>query len=354
MSRNHVHYTGKNFALNTTDIINQAEAKFVNERGDKMKGNLDMGGNKIFNVPDPIENDEVVNKNLLNREIKDLKYVVNNILVRNEENLKQQIINLKKEYDTKVENQEKEFDNKIKNLEKEFNSKIVNQNNTITNTRTKYGELKETINSPRFFDVIQEQRIEYIKKEHKKLRLEKTYLNIISDHRNLFTQSFNHEFNKSSSEIAEYYFPGILENERSLCRFFLTPYGCTIFLVVEMHDEMGLISYTEDNVMFFNLSDVTYFVYGFQKRLETFKKYSFVLKFEKQKLIDIIITNDSIKMKMQLVKTTWPKKHNFTFDRIMVGKGKGILYDLIVYSGILNLDEINKKVWILNNIHKII
>ena len=36
--------------------MDQVEANFINERADKMRGNLNMNGNKIINVTNPINN----------------------------------------------------------------------------------------------------------------------------------------------------------------------------------------------------------------------------------------------------------------------------------------------------------
>ena len=44
------HFSGKTLSFNTDDVLDQVEANFINEKGDKMKGNLDMNGNKIINV----------------------------------------------------------------------------------------------------------------------------------------------------------------------------------------------------------------------------------------------------------------------------------------------------------------
>ena len=46
----------------TDDVLDQVDTNFINERGDKMRGNLNMNENKIINVSNPINNDEVVNK----------------------------------------------------------------------------------------------------------------------------------------------------------------------------------------------------------------------------------------------------------------------------------------------------
>ena len=48
--------------LYTDDVLDQVEANFINEKGDKMRGNFNINGNKIINVSSPINNDEVVKK----------------------------------------------------------------------------------------------------------------------------------------------------------------------------------------------------------------------------------------------------------------------------------------------------
>ena len=63
----------KNSGLELKDV----EPLFLNERGDVMRGTLNMNGNKIINVSsNPINNDEVVNKEYIDRQIKDFKYDV--------------------------------------------------------------------------------------------------------------------------------------------------------------------------------------------------------------------------------------------------------------------------------------
>ena len=96
-----VHFSGKTIAINTDEILNQVEANFVNERGDGMKGNLDMGGNEIRNVGNAnfrdltvakINGHKVLDESLMqdyvNREIKDLKYILNNLFEVYEKKLK--------------------------------------------------------------------------------------------------------------------------------------------------------------------------------------------------------------------------------------------------------------------------
>ena len=143
------------------------------------------------------------------------------------------------------------------------------------------------------------------------------------------------------------YFPGIIEMPRTLFQYSL-PKSCTIFLVVKMLDEKGLISHVKNNVVIFNLNDVRYYYLDslVQKNLELRKKYSIILKIKNKILIDVIITNDESRSK-----ASWSPKH-FIFDKIMIGYGKGILYDLIVYENILSSEEIKQKTKILNNFHK--
>jgi len=74
------HFSGKTLSFNTHDVFDQVEANFINEREDKMRGNLNMNGNKIINVSNPINNDEVINQEYNDRQIKDFKYVLKTLL----------------------------------------------------------------------------------------------------------------------------------------------------------------------------------------------------------------------------------------------------------------------------------
>jgi len=76
------HFSGKTLSFNTDDVLDQVEANFINERGDKMRGNLNMNGNKIINVSNPINNNEVVNKEYNDRQIKDFKYDLKNLQIK--------------------------------------------------------------------------------------------------------------------------------------------------------------------------------------------------------------------------------------------------------------------------------
>ena len=45
-----VNVCGGTVEINTNDILELSDIRYVNEKGDIMKGNLDLGGNKIINV----------------------------------------------------------------------------------------------------------------------------------------------------------------------------------------------------------------------------------------------------------------------------------------------------------------
>ena len=100
--------------------------------------------------------------------------------------------------------------------------------------------------------------------------------------------------------------------------------------------------------MLFNLSFVCYYFTDESdfnhRRIEYWKKYSFVLKIKNKKLIDVIIGNDQNKIKAFKV------EYKFDFVHIMVGNGKGISYDLIVYNWILKKEEI---ILFLNKVHEV-
>ena len=145
------------------------------------------------------------------------------------------------------------------------------------------------------------------------------------------------------------YFPGVYENRIATSTYTL-PFSCTIFLVVELFDIMGgIVSHikNKENVFYLNQIIFDYFNSDFPKRLQKYIKYSIWLKIEKGQLTDVVVTNDQIRFKTQ-----WLKK-NFVFDKVTVGAGMGILYELIVYNQILKQEEIDKIVLFLNKVHKI-
>ena len=56
-----------------------------------MRRNLDMNGNKIINVSNPINNDEFVNKEYIDVKHKDLRYYLKNLLDKNDKTTKNEI-----------------------------------------------------------------------------------------------------------------------------------------------------------------------------------------------------------------------------------------------------------------------
>ena len=91
--------------------------------------------------------------------------------------------------------------------------------------------------------------------------------------------------------------------------------------------------------MLFNLSLVRYYFTDESdfnhRRIEYRTKYSFVLQIKNKKLIDVIIWNDQNKIK------AFKTEYKFDFVHIIVGNGKGILYDLFVYNSILKKEEMD-------------
>ena len=147
------HFIGKTLSFNTDDVFNQVEANFINEKGDKMRGNLNMNGNKINNVSNPINNDEVVNKEYNDRQIKDFKYDLKNLLDKKDKTIKKEITIIREniikniEIKDKITNQEnaittisnvvKKLENKIKELDKKTND----QNKIIKDFQSKSGKI---------------------------------------------------------------------------------------------------------------------------------------------------------------------------------------------------------------------
>ena len=56
-------FAGGIFNYNSKSItLDQVESRFINESGDIMKGDLNMNGNKLRNIPDPKLGGDAVNK----------------------------------------------------------------------------------------------------------------------------------------------------------------------------------------------------------------------------------------------------------------------------------------------------
>jgi len=203
----------------------------------------------------------------------------------------------------------------------------------------------DSLNAPLLFDSIERQKNNFIKLQHQKLSKQNVFSSIFPTHFKKIVASsndINSEYNK------QIYFYNV-----NVVHQYDLPQECTIFIVAELFDEHGLISSFEtanQYKMLFNLCLVHYHFTDesdfYHRRIEYRTKYSFIIKIEKKKIIDLIISNDQNKIK------AFKTEYKFDFVKIMVGNGKGILYDLIVYNWILKKEEIDKIVLFLNKVHK--
>ena len=196
-----------------------------------------------------------------------------------------------------------------------------------------------------------------MKKQHEKLRTKNVHVNIFPKYYKEVIETIKHPLNKKLNKgTSNYvdgakgiYFPGVYENRITTSTYPL-PFSCAIFLVVELFDIMGsVVSHIKDEEKVFHLNQIIYdyFDSDFRKRLQKYIKYSILLKIEKGKLIDVIVTNDQIRFKLQWM------RGNFVFDKITLGAGPGILYDFIVYNWFLKQEEIDKIVLFLNKMHDV-
>ena len=76
MSNLLVDCTGAGVTINSKGLsLNDIDSVFINKNGDVMHGNLNMNSNKILDVPQPIENQDVANKEYVDKEINVIKHI---------------------------------------------------------------------------------------------------------------------------------------------------------------------------------------------------------------------------------------------------------------------------------------
>ena len=129
------------------------------------------------------------------------------------------------------------------------------------------------------------------------------------------------------------------------------PESCTIFMVFEIFDENGIICFGDDN-KFFYLQNIVYTVGKIQLTAKTInlrQKYLIVFLIEKRELIGVLMSHKE-KPDFRML---WNNR-KFKFNKIIFGIVTGILYELIVYNGIMKInDELHKKVSFFKKIHKV-
>ena len=146
--------------------IKDIENIFINERGDKMRGNLDMNGNKIINVSNPIENNEVVNRGFLQNFIDEQLKIFQKEVI-NKEN--KQIIELKNSIDQTTTNQNGVITT-MSNVMKKSEDQIKSITSTLEKMQTTFEKkntltveevlniLKNSIGKSSFFESVERQK----------------------------------------------------------------------------------------------------------------------------------------------------------------------------------------------------
>ena len=105
----------------------------------------------------------------------------------------------------------------------------------------------DIINSPKFFEIIENQKINYLKKQHLELRTKNVHLSIFPTHFKKIVNLFKHVVNNnlrfaSSNDINTEYNKQIYFYNVNVVHQYYLPEDCTILIVAELFDENGLIS----------------------------------------------------------------------------------------------------------------
>jgi len=198
---------------------------------------------------------------------------------------------------------------------------------------------------------IEKQKIDERKKLHAKLR--DAHLSLIPNQYNIVINHLDPTWREppfATEEKKFIYFPGKRDGEQTVNLSYNLPKNCTIFIVFKFLDNVGLI-YIKDNQKkdpesdpnnqyIFSLSQL-FVVHLFEekavKTLEIGKQYSIVIEVKNHKIQRIKITNDGT---LELVKP------DIVFDKLEMGRGHGLIYDLIIHDKLLEdnkIDEIIKN-----------
>jgi len=260
--------------------LEDTDVRYVNERGDKMKGPLDMNGNKITNVSSPVEDNEVINKAYFKQKL-DKKVEKTKLDIKTE--LKTDLkLDINKDFKKTKEDLDKDLLAKFTYISMIFNDKVAKKDD-IMNLKDEIKDIiqstiKESLDNPEQSKIDKVQKINE-KKLHAKLR-KASYLsfiptNYLSIVRCLYPIWREPPF--ASEEKKFIYFPGKRDNEKPLNLAFNLPKNCTIFMVVKFLDKVGLIYIKKDDQYIFSLSQL-FVVHLFEekvvKTLEIGKQYS--------------------------------------------------------------------------------
>lgn len=117
---------GTNTFKKSDDTLKQLNNKFVNVQGDTMSGNLFMSYNQIKQLTEPIEENDAVNLNYINRIRGDYMSIT--------ENLKQDIKEMKQEN----EEMKQVIEEQVEDLDTKFNDKIIESEQRFISLRDRF------------------------------------------------------------------------------------------------------------------------------------------------------------------------------------------------------------------------
>ena len=177
--------------------LENLDYKYLNETGDKMRGNLDMNGKKLLNVPLPVEDSDVVNKKYVDDlEIRMIQQI-GKISYINSEKISDMLIPLS----TKIKTLEEKID-KLEKNNKQHECNLI--------------------------------------KQHEELRTKNVYLSI-------FPEQYKHimfgRYNIDTTFVYgnKIFFPRIIGKEQTFIAFPL-PATCTMFIVFEIMNHIDGIN----------------------------------------------------------------------------------------------------------------
>jgi hypothetical protein len=230
----------------------------------------------------------------------------------------------------------------------------------------RFNQLSSRIN----FQEIENEKNNYYQREHEKLRLKNVFLSILP-----YKQEIDGKIVKMISDKKYYgntnaiFYKAFKVSERG--HVYFLPESCTIFVVMQIHDYLGLFSRRLEthkpgilSEIVYNLNNIEYTPIHHKERvkLNLFKKYLCTLIVKDKKIIKIFVNPrsgesldkyEALSAELNMIKGILLKKDPIIFNEFMLGFGEGIIYDIIVYKWILKDEEILKISDFLIKIHQI-
>ena len=361
------------FGIDTKDVINITEKRYVNESGDSInnlviKENCKINQDLIVKGKIHVSNDLYANNNLnvnkdlningnincesLNKKNKSQDDEISKITDVNK-SIKSQLSDIKSQFEdsqrfaNEVNSQLEVIKNensKVLKEYEEFKIKMTSRMTTLENFISKLPDTGKITILEEKFKILQKeinnkQPKNNLIEQHKELRIRDVYLSIFpNEYKDIMFKLYFKHFTFS-------YGDRIFFRKDSFKEYLLPP-TFTMFIVFEITNNLdGMFRSDRDNLLFPIILLYQYYVGCGTIRLSLLKKYSIVCKVENKKLISIIITNDEFKLRADF------KQVDQEFNKLMFGYIDMILYDLIIYQGILK--ETNKISLLLNKVHDI-